>query len=176
MHRWFFVYVPFVLTILEEQFLHAFQKEKQTRKFEILIIFTCSVSYISIYMRVCAFCACIGSSWRNDLLFSKTIHYFLSLYIHIFLLSPRLFNDVLYEMEKKYRRRQHRLECMVVWLSIVQVVVLIACRLETCKKGKTWSNLIKVFFYCKNGTISSFDHDFVLNFSLYDFMIRYYQF
>ena len=110
--------------------------------------------YIYIYACVCVFCACIGSSWRNDLLFSKTIHYFLSLYIHIFLLSPRLFNDVLYEMEKKYRRRQHRLECMVVWLSIVQVVVLIACRLETCKKGKTWSNLIKVFFYCKNGTQS----------------------
>ena len=127
--------------------------------------------YIYIYACVCAFCACIGSSWRNDLLFSKTIHYFLSLYIHIFLLSPRLFNDVLYEMEKKYGRRQHRLECMVVWLSIVQVVVLIACRLETCKKGKTWSNLIKVFFYCKNGTISSFDHDFVLSFSLYNFMI-----
>ena len=125
--------------------------------------------YIYIYACVCVLCM-YRFILKERSTFSKTIHYFLSLYIHIFLLSPRLFNDVLYEMEKKYRRRQHRLECMVVWLSIVQVVVLIACRLETCKKGKTWSNLIKVFFYCKNGTISLFDHGFILSVSLYNFL------
>ena len=152
--------------------MHSKRKNKpENSKFLLYLPVPFHIYLFYIYACVCAFCACIGSSWRNDLLFSKTIHYFLSLYIHIFLLSPRLFNDVLYEMEKKYRRRQHRLECMVVWLSIVQVVVLIACRLETCKKGKTWSNLIKVFFYCKNGTISSFDHDFVLSVSLYNLMV-----